>query len=509
MKEHDDAFISYAHLDNAPLVEGRKGWVANLHRALEVRVAQLLGKSPHIWRDPQLKGDDRFADRIIERIANVSAFVAVVTPRYLRSEWTMRELNEFCAAAERHGGLRVHDKARVFKVLKTPVPLGRTPAQLQSLLGYEFFKVDPETGKVRELDEIFGPDAHRDFWIKLDDLAHDLCALLEEATEADQPTPGSVDGDRLVAAAEETPAAQEAVFLAVTTSDLKEQREVLQRELQQHGYTVLPDRVLPLVADEARAMIDEDLARCRMSIQMIGKLYGIVPEGGVQSFIELQHEVVSERAQTGNFPRLLWIPIGLEADDERQQHVLEQVRSDERIDDDADLLETFFEDLRTVVQDWLKRDRTPRVAEPEPAAEADTPPSLYLISDQRDVSRILPWADTLFEQRLEVLHPLFDGDEAEIREYHQENLTTCDGVLIFYGAGNELWMRRKLRELQKSAGYGRTKPPPVVGVCLIPPRTPVKERFRTHEAMVMAQWDGCAPEHLEPFIAKLKAGSSV
>jgi hypothetical protein len=31
-----DAFISYAHLDNVELVEGRKGWVANLHRALEV-----------------------------------------------------------------------------------------------------------------------------------------------------------------------------------------------------------------------------------------------------------------------------------------------------------------------------------------------------------------------------------------------------------------------------------------------------------------------------------------
>ena len=49
-----DAFISYAHLDNVALVEGHKGWVANLHRALEVRVGQLLGKSPHIWRDPKL-----------------------------------------------------------------------------------------------------------------------------------------------------------------------------------------------------------------------------------------------------------------------------------------------------------------------------------------------------------------------------------------------------------------------------------------------------------------------
>ena len=36
-----DAFVSYAHLDNVELVEGRNGWVANLHRALEVRVGQM------------------------------------------------------------------------------------------------------------------------------------------------------------------------------------------------------------------------------------------------------------------------------------------------------------------------------------------------------------------------------------------------------------------------------------------------------------------------------------
>ena len=56
-----DAFISYAHLDNQELIEGRKGWVANLHRALEIRVGQLLGKQPHIWRDPKLQGNDFFA----------------------------------------------------------------------------------------------------------------------------------------------------------------------------------------------------------------------------------------------------------------------------------------------------------------------------------------------------------------------------------------------------------------------------------------------------------------
>ena len=68
MNYEGDAFISYAHLDDVELIEGGKGWVANLHRALAVRVAQLLGKPPQIWRDPKLQGNDFFADHLVERL---------------------------------------------------------------------------------------------------------------------------------------------------------------------------------------------------------------------------------------------------------------------------------------------------------------------------------------------------------------------------------------------------------------------------------------------------------
>ena len=43
-------------------------------------------------------------------------------------------------------------KARIFKVLKTPVPLDQQSPELQALLGYEFFNVDPQSGKIREFD---------------------------------------------------------------------------------------------------------------------------------------------------------------------------------------------------------------------------------------------------------------------------------------------------------------------------------------------------------------------
>ena len=103
-----------------------------------------------------------------------------------------------------------------------------------------------------------------------------------------------------------------------------------------------------------------------------------------------------------------------------------------------------------------------------------------------------------------MLYPLFEGDEAEVREDHEENLRTCDGVLVLYGAANEVWLRRKLRELQKSAGYGRTKPPATVAICVLPPNTPEKARLRTHDAMVIRASDTFSPEPLIPFLSRLR-----
>ena len=492
MKFEGDAFISYAHLDNLELVEGRKGWVANLHRALEIRVAQLLGQESRIWWDPKLQGNDVFAITLVDRLQRVAALVVVVSPRYVKSDWGRREIDEFCKAAEQQGGLRVRDKVRIFKVLKTPVPLDQHPPELQPVLGYEFFKVDRETGKVRELDAIFGPEAQRDFWLKLDDLAHDMCCLLEMLRENEPAaTVSGANGDP--------------VYLAVTTSDLRDEREAIKRHLEQRGKTVLPDRPLPVAEADVQAAIREDLARCRMSIHMVGDTYSMVPEGGVDSLLEIQHELARERAARAPFSRVVWIPPGLQVEDARQQELVERLRSDPRFVTGTELLETPLEDLRTWIDAWFKKEEKPVRETPGAATPASSSAQVYLIYDKRDAEAILPCADFLFKD-FEVIHPVFEGDEAEVREYHEENLRSCDGALIFYGAGNECWLRRKLREIQKSAGYGRTKSMPVVGISLVAPRTPEKERFRTHEALVIQQWDGFSPDLLQPFVSRVKEG---
>jgi hypothetical protein len=497
-----DLFVSYAHIDDQALTEGQKGWISTFHRALEIRLGQILGKQPRIWRDPKLQGNDYFADRLVEKLPRSAALVSVVSPRYVRSDWCRREVEEFCKASHETGGLRVADKARVFKVVKTPVPLEQHPAELQPLLGYDFFTVEPDTGRPRELNHMAEPDAQRKYWARLDDLAHDISDLLElleagRERTAEAPRAGSrlgVGGKGFV-------------YLAETSFDLREKRDALKRELQGDGYSVLPDCPLPLFGPECEAMVREQLARCRLSIHLVGQNYGVVPEGSTVSVVALQNELAVERGVRGadaGFSRLIWMPPGLASADERQQSFLAYLRADPRVQGGADLLETPLEDFKAVLQQRLEPPPEP-ASRSAPADSEDGPSRVYLICDQRDLEATPPLEDYLFDQGLEVILPAFDGDEAQVRRDHEESLALCDAALVYYGAGSELWLRQKIREIQKAAAYGRTGPIVHRAVYVGPPEGAQKKRFRTHEALVLqAPAEIFAPAALQTFLNQLK-----
>lgn len=178
-----DVFISYAHVDDQPLTEGQRGWVSQFHRTLQVRLSQLLGEDPEIWRDPKISGNEVFDETIIHQLPQTKMLVSVVSPRYVKSDWCLREIEEFYRSAEQEGGVQVEDKSRILKVVKTPVPEEEIPEGLshlfQRLLGFEFYEYDPETGRLREYYEDFGPEAKRRYLEKVYDVAQEVCQLLK------------------------------------------------------------------------------------------------------------------------------------------------------------------------------------------------------------------------------------------------------------------------------------------------------------------------------------------
>lgn len=519
----NDIFLSYAHIDNQTFLEGDKGWIANLHRALDIRLAQLMGRPVKIWRDPKLDGNDIFADKLVNRLPTVRLLVSIFSPRYLTSEWCLRELEEFQKAAVANGGVRLGEKSRVFKVIKTPVPLEDQPEAMRGMLGYEFFTTDPETGRVREHAPDGDEESRRKFWAKLDDLAHDITTLLKMMDE--EPSASSASSAP-VSASVATPALKvvpgggdraaapvsDAIFLAETTYDLRDARDAVRRELQALGHTVLPEVPLPLYGPDLEAMVQEILPQCRMTVHLVGENYGIVPEGATRSVVELQNDLAAEFGEAGNdegrLLRLLWQPPDLSLEDERQKKFLERLQADPRMQARTDFLETTLEELKASILDRLAReDEAARRPTGIVHLEAEDGLSqIYLVCDERDLEATAPLEDYLFEKGYEVTVPVFDGDEAQVRQDHEETLVHCDAVLLYYGAGNELWLRRKQREVLKSAGLGRRKPMLGRAIYVAPPATPQKRRVRSHEAMVLPAPEGAFDGGvLHPFLSQINA----
>ena len=174
-------FISYSHIDNEPLSPEQKGWVTRFHSALGTILSMRLGEKAEIWRDDKLGGNDIFAKEILDQFPRTALLLSVVTPRYIRSEWCTREVNAFCEAARLTGGIVVDNKARIFKVIKTPVadeaPL---PSAMKETLGHRFYILDDEEHAPLELDAAYGDKIATTYNRKVATLAYAIAETLNK-----------------------------------------------------------------------------------------------------------------------------------------------------------------------------------------------------------------------------------------------------------------------------------------------------------------------------------------
>ena len=118
-------FISYAHVDNLPTPDDNEGWVTRFHKYLETYLSQSMGEEARVWRDDKLRGNDIFASEIVKQFPKTAVLVSILSPRYIESEWCLREVNEFSKTAEINGGLTIDDKARVLRAMLKRIPAER------------------------------------------------------------------------------------------------------------------------------------------------------------------------------------------------------------------------------------------------------------------------------------------------------------------------------------------------------------------------------------------------
>jgi TIR domain len=490
-------FVSYAHNDNEPLVSGQTGWVENFQHALKVRLKQLLGREPDLWWDlAKLRGNEVIGSAIDQGLTRSAILVAIISPSYVdfeRSDWCRKELESFCAAAGR-AGVTPDVRNHIFKVVKTFVSLDHQPDLLKDLRGYDFFRKDPSTGRLREFFLQDSAPVDPEYIKKIDDLAEDIHLFVESLK--DQSAPAPAPGE---------PTTSQVLYLAETTSDLTATRDQIARILRQANCCVLPDRELPHGhGGRLRDYVRECLDRSRVSVHLIGANYGAIPEGEMTSVTVIQNELAAERSGNPSFSRLIWMPTDVRAADERQRLFIEHLRTDSDAQRGAEILRGGLAELGTLIQSRLQP-RVGRPAEIKKQPEGDGLKDVYLICDQRDREAGEALRDLIYAgyPGLEVWLPPLDGDEADVRAIHREYLTLCDGVLLYFGNATESWLRAKLCELKKVSGYGRERPLSARGIYVAPPASPAKDRFRTREAMVLQGVGAPSIQALAPFLAQL------
>lgn len=425
-----DVLLVFADADDQPLNKGEKGWVSQFRKFLEMMLVQVLGAKSHIVVIDELSDYEAALNQ-------AAVMVPILSKDFMASGKCQDRVEQFY----RHVSGTTPGQQRIFKVLKSQVPPSEQPRIMRDWLGYDMFQTDLETTVASEYIDFFSPEAERQFWMKLVDLAYDIHDSI------------------LALKGKEIPKMMgkgKTIFLAEAANDLSIQRSIIRRELQRYGYAVLPSHTLPASVSEVESVVKDNLNRSAIAIHLIGSLYGSKPHGSDLSVVEIQNEIAAEVAREKlmngeEFLRLLWITPVLKNMSKEQLSFISNIKRNGESQSGAEIFQNSIEDFKNLLRyEFLEKNRV--VEESVPGR------SLYLIYDSVDADEISPFKEEIVREGIKILEPAFQGDLLAVRKQHISNLRNMDGAIIFKGKVNEQWVRMKILDLLKAPGFGRSKP---------------------------------------------------
>ncbi len=487
-------FVSYAHVDDLATPGEDQGWVSRFHKYLETYLSQSIGEQARIWRDDRLRGDDIFANEIVQQFPETAILLSIVSPRYLESEWCLREVDEFCKTAESHGGLTLDNKSRVLRVMLRRLPSERRqqlPQILKSALGYEFYQ-EVEGNRELPLDPSFGSGEayRRQVYFLAEDIADLIDKLKHKDVESQPPEPSL----------------KPTVYLAECSYDLRDERDKLRGDLKAHGYTVLPEQLarMPDLESEYVTEVGRLIDQCQVTIHLVGNSRGKLPDGpSLKSVVELQNSIAASKSEQSGLHRVIWLPEGTHPTQPEQQAFIEELQKVASLQKGADLVTDDLETLKGIVHSVLLKLEKPAAPSKE---TVDAARLVYLMCDQRDRPAAIPIRKFLKGAGVDVVIPIFEGNAGTIRKANQDLMTRCDAVIVFYGAGDEAWKRSVENELIKMKAYRDGKPLKASFIYLAAPVTEDKqELIELEEPNLIKGLDGFQESEMLSFLNLLKS----
>ena len=476
-----DVLIVFADGDNQSN-KNELGWVSQFKKFLELMLNQVLGEKSKIM----IKAE--YDNMTSPQLNNVGILVTILSKDFTQSGRCLDHMESFFKAVED----TPKNRNRVFKVFKSPLTAQEQPQRLRELIGYDMYQLDPDSGEIREYTDYFSTEAERQYWMKMVDLAYDIYDSLIFLKDDSAKTEVRNIFKR------------KTIYLAETGHDLSVQRNIIKRELQRHGYIVLPNQTLPGTLRELELIARKDIAESNLSIHLIGSAYGEIPSGSDRSVVDLQNKLAAEksvRAKENNeeFIRLIWISPILNNASEKQKSFIENIKRDVEAQEGAEILQTPLEDFKNIMREELIE------SEERKGVEDSSGRSVYLMHDRIDIHDVKPIKEVLEKSGFRVLVPEFEGELLELRKKHIENLRTFDAAIIYKGKVNEQWVRMKALDLMKAPGFGRKKPIMGKAILTSPGSTMNVDSFKSQNLRVIESDPAMTNESLRTFLQEFNS----
>jgi hypothetical protein len=423
--ERFDYFSSYAHDDDRPPRGESAGWVSVFMEGLESALKKLGlrdGFNPFTDRST-LRGADDLDQQIIDALSRTDLLITLLSPSYFSSKYCMREQEIFVSK----NGL---DASIIVAELDRPNEDDMAGLSFKNRRGIQFW-TRGEGGYTMPMAYPVPQPTDRDFYQRIYELALEVAESIKTRRKAASQSPAPLP------AAVAAPS-QSQVVVAEVTEDLDKRREQVVWRLKDAGHPHIVLDSYGLSTEDFVAQIDGNLAGATHFVQLLGSHAGRARPGAPNGFSRLQYDRAqarSDRLQIMQWRDPLLDPKSF---DDLQFRDLLEMPTVQAVSFDK-FKETFFSGLRAVAA-------APAVASVE--AETGGQKHVFVNYDERDAK----FAETIFnELDADIMAfglPPADTDE-EYREKVQEELTSCDGMMIVFGDSGSKWVHARLAEFSK------------------------------------------------------------
>jgi hypothetical protein len=453
-----DVFISYAHFDNEPDTQDVR-WVSRFQTDLKKALRQWLGVEPEVFFDSRDLHAHHEIDGLMAEVSASAVFVPILSPSYVKREWTIRELEAFEATQS--------NRNRIVTVELLPVKEYEIPSRFLRLKRTQFWWSDENE---EDVPLKLTPKSNSDKYDRrLQTLAHQMEELLR-AIQAERtggaraapppaaaPRPSSPAPDPAQHSAQHqapaaltnfdaSPYAGKTVLLAQVTNDLYDEREQVFAYLRQYGVEVLPEGDYLQGGAEFANAVKADLERAELFVQLLGPYRSNRPpdlkddSGEPTSYAQFQYSAAKRRGT----PVLQWRRPDLD--------VSAISHGDKPLLEGPDVLAMGLQEFNKEILKTFERAAAAAVAAAAAAARKDAPASEFLFinadsSDKGLTEQLLKAFDQ--NPNLMAAGPLYEGSADDITKDLDANLVDCETLLLVYGNAAAPWVRAQLRRLSK------------------------------------------------------------